>query len=580
VTGGPQRTSPSGASQTSQPSGQTPRDASTPATTPGTSAAPAAQTSASRSPGSDPAQSASRQTEPGNSQTPAQSQTAPAPKNALADKPPTLTNLRQEFEKVNREQYNADKHAIETGQTTLDKLPADRRENLQRGNDILEQYAKYKQDYKSSLDQQKTTLNDVKQLREDAIKERDKAAVLGKVGSVGLGVINAGDALANAAAASKIPVVAQLGYAYVAGRGLGDKLVSAASKIDEFFGGKGSEAVNRAIDNKVDSALGGNTAFAPERPGSAERGGGSSGLQVSSSQKAEKSGLEQTTDLAQGTRDGQAAATGMAGMKSNFERADARFKAGEDINDDSKKPFSQVDQSGKIADKALKVADSVVALEKARDSGDEKKIADAGLKVAATTADTAHVMAESLEKQATAKGGEVNKWVSRVDGLAQATRAGVGGFQAGRNFSEIPKEYREHGLSAAVDKGAEGVKNLAEVWDKGKNVESAIKSKQSLEKALETNDALERNQYIVEAAGHAVGAADSIIPGAGNASQALLSTGQVMQNVREYNEFSSNGSSDVGWTGINRFQSTINRNDDMVNWLDQQPEPQIQIQRR
>lgn len=601
MTGGPQTTSPSGASQAKQPSGQTPGDGSTPATTPSTSATPAAQTSAPQSPGSDPAradpQSASRQTEPGNPQGPAQSQTAAAPKNAPADKAPTLTNLRQEFEKVNWNQFDADKRAVQSGQTSLDKLSADRRDNLQRGNDVIEQYSKYDQNYKSALVVQKTELNDVKQLHEDSIKERDKAAFLGKVGSAGLGIINAGDALANAAAATKIPVVSQLGYAYVAGRGIGDKLVSAGSKIDEFFGGKGSQAVDRAMDKAVDSALGGNSASAAARSGgsgSGDQGGGPSGLTASGAQKAsgsDKSGLQQATNLAQGARDGQSAVTSIANMKDDFQRADASVKnsgsdsktansqkEGKDSSGDSK-PFSQVETAGKVFDSSLKTVNSIADLQTANKSGDANKIVDAQLNVAAKASDTAHVMAESLEKQAAAGGGEASKMVSFAGGAAQVTRAAVGGVQAGRNLNEAYAQYKEGNTGAAFNKSAEAVKNVAEVFDKGKNVESVIKAKESLEKALDAKTNSERAQYALEYAGNAVGAADGFVPGAGNTSQALLSSGQVFQNAREYNEFSSYGTRDPVQAGVDRFQSVYDRNDAMLNRLNGYYQPQIQIQR-
>lgn len=412
-------------------------------------------------------------------------------------------NLRQQYQRVNWDNFDADRRAIESGQTRADQLPADRRENLQRGNDVVAQYSAYDQVYKSAHVVQRVELNDLKEFHSEVIKDRDQAALVGRFASAGLGVLNSAEALANAAVAAKIPVAAQLGYAYISGLGIGGKINSAASNIDSALGGSGSAAVNRAMDNAVNSVSGGDRnpglMTAPPSGSNAPQQNGSAGSATDGARKA--------NNLVQGIRDGQSALTGIVGMRDDFGRADTRMRTTGDVNNNSNEPALRIDPNRMVRNTEL-------------------------------------------------------------------------AFQAGQNTGHAIDEVRQGNYGAATDSGLQAFKNGAELYGRGQNVEEIIQAKASLEKAMNANSRSEQLQYMTEYMGHGTQAADGFIPGAANAGQALMSSGQVIQNVREYNEFVDMGNRDNMQSGVDRFEALYNRDDAMLNRLNryyQSPRNEIQL---
>jgi hypothetical protein len=139
---------------------------------------------------------------------------------------------------VNWDQYQRDRQAVQAG-TPINQLPADRRQNLELGNSVVQRFNNERQQYETLLQRQAQTQQEIAQLHADAIKERDRAVLLGQIGSAGMGAIYSVDAAAYAAMASPNVVARAVGHAWNFGRGLGDRIVGVTESAGNIAGAFG-----------------------------------------------------------------------------------------------------------------------------------------------------------------------------------------------------------------------------------------------------------------------------------------------------------------------------------------------------
>lgn len=373
----------------------------------------------------------------------------------------------------------------------MSQLSQESRDNLQQGKDVIDKFSQYKDAYKGAQAVQHVELQDVKQLHEDAIKDRDQAALLGKVSSAGLAVIHAMDSVANAAIASKIPVAAQLGYAFEKGMGIGNKGMEIGEKLDKAMDGRLGDAVNGKIDNAVDRMTGGS----PLNPGGSGNPEGSAQRPAGES-TAPKTFTDKVKTAYGISKDIVSLGSDVTGMKGDFKDADKRFKETGNVNEE-----------------------------------------------------------------------EHSKEPSPMD-------AARGGYKAGQEFKQAMRDYNEGKGNEAFDHAVDGAKDIAKVFGKEENVTHAVEAGKALNEYVNSKDSAERVQHGLEYLGHGVGVGDGFVPGAGEASKSLLSAGQTVQDYRDYRDFDAYGRSDPVKGGVDRFQSTVDQNDAMINQLDRYALPQ------
>ncbi len=221
--------------------------------------------------------------------------------------------MKNEFNQVNWQQYEQDRRAVAAG-TPVSQLPADRRANLERGNQVVERFNTEREQLERQLERQDQTRKEVAQLQQEAIKERDRAVLLGKIGSAGLGVIYSADALAHAAEASPFAPARAVGSAWNFGRGVGDKIVGVADSVSNLAGNLGFGSGAGSPGAAGGNAAGGSGASAPGGTGS---GAGGSGNASPPAQDA-RTRIGNTVDGAQAAHDAKEIVNDLRGMPQQF----------------------------------------------------------------------------------------------------------------------------------------------------------------------------------------------------------------------------------------------------------------------
>lgn len=245
--------------------------------------------------------------------------TPPSTQQPPAAPPAGLAGMKNEFNQVNWQQYEQDRRAVASG-TPVDQLSAERRANLERGDKVVERFAKEREQLERQLERQDQTRKEVEQLHQESIKERDRAVLLGKIGSAGLGVIYSADALAHAAEASPFAAARAVGSAWNFGRGVGDKIVGVADSVSNLAGnfGFGTGAGSSGVGGG--NASGGNApgaGGASAQGGSASASGGSSGNASPPAQDA-RARIGNTVDAAQAAYDAREIVNDLRGMPQLF----------------------------------------------------------------------------------------------------------------------------------------------------------------------------------------------------------------------------------------------------------------------
>jgi hypothetical protein len=191
-------------------------------------------------------------------------------------------------------QYQRDQQAVQSG-TPVSQLSAASRQNLERGNQVVERFNTERQQYEALLQRQAQTQQEIAQLHADAIKERDRAVLLGQIGSAGMGAIYTVDAAAHAAMASPNVAARALGHAWNFGRNVGDKIVGIADNVSNISGGFG-----------FGQGAGGSGAGAGSGAGSGNAGGNA------------QSGARTALDAAQTVHDTREVIRDVRGIPQNF----------------------------------------------------------------------------------------------------------------------------------------------------------------------------------------------------------------------------------------------------------------------
>ena len=220
--------------------------------------------------------------------------------------------MKNEYNQVNWQQFEQDSRAVASG-TPISQLPPERRTNLERGNRVLDRFASEQDQLQQQLERQDQTRKEVEQLHQESIKERDRAALLGKIGSAGLGVIYSADALAHAAQASPFAAARAVGYAWNFGRGVGDKIVGIADRVDNISSSLGFGS--GAGGNSGGNAAAGSGGSAPGPAGSGS--GGNSGNANPPVPDA-RTRIDNTLGTAQSVHDANEVINDLRGMPQEF----------------------------------------------------------------------------------------------------------------------------------------------------------------------------------------------------------------------------------------------------------------------
>ncbi len=161
------------------------------------------------------------------------------------------------------DQYKSTVASLKSGETKLDSLTQRQRENFDRASTVIADYQTAKQQLQRQLHTQQNEIRELQAANAEMARDRDKAVFWGKVGAYGLTAIHATDAAANAAMATGGNAASAVGYAWLAGRSTGEKLMAAY------------EGANKAIDYVQRDLLGGGTATpSPATPGASPGAGG------------------------------------------------------------------------------------------------------------------------------------------------------------------------------------------------------------------------------------------------------------------------------------------------------------------
>jgi hypothetical protein len=476
-----------------------------------------------------------------------------------------MADLRDEAARVNWDLARDDGLAVLRKQMTVDQLPADRRDNLQRAGKVMAELAQHENYYRAQSVKRLGMYDDLNKEYVKYIRQRDEAARQGLVGSAGLAVIYSVDMVAHGLAATGIPIV------YGTIRGVSDKAVAAYDNLRPLS----SSAPNsqRPIDARSGA---GPTGEAPgDASGTRPRADSSSPAANSTANPTgvgEPSGAEGlpeqhiravTEPLSVGrevhkaieeTVDKNSALAGIDRVKQWTTRPEA------DTGDAQSKSFTVSKGVGRLADTTLKMANSVADVAAARRSKDEDRIFDAesqALRNSAQAGATVIDLAQKVQKLQGIRGpsGEFPVAAQVMKGFQVADKV-VGGAQSAVKLADAYYDARDGNYQKAWDKAQAGVVNAAKTFTPyGEQVEAGGKAIDALHRSLQATTTRDKAENFIEYAGYATKAGG--IPGASDAGDAILNAKGVVEQGFAFADAYDLGRQDTFKPGLDRLGREI-----------------------
>jgi hypothetical protein len=410
-----------------------------------------------------------------------------------------MADLRDEAARVNWDLARDDGLAVLRKQITVDQLPADRRDNLQRAGKVMAELAQHENYYRAQSVKRLGMYDDLNKEYVKYIRQRDEAARQGLVGSAGLAVIYSVDMVAHGLAATGIPIAKFYGTV----RGVSDKAVAAYDNLRPLL----SSAPNSQRPVGAGSGAGPTGKTPGDASETGPRSGSSSPAANSTAnpngvgepdQRGAEGFPEQhiravTEPLSVGrevykaieeTADKNSALAGIDRVKQWTTRP------GADTGDAPSKSFTVSKGVGRLADTTLKMANSVADVAAARRSKDEDRIFDAesqALRNSAQAGATAIDLAQKAQKLQGIHGpsGEFPVAAQVMKGFQVADKV-VGGAQSAVKLADAYYEARDGNYQKAWDKAQAGVVNAAKTFTPyGEQVEAGGKAIDALHRSLQ-----------------------------------------------------------------------------------------------
>lgn len=490
-----------------------------------------------------------------------------------------MAQVREEARNVKWDQFGKDAAAINRGEIKRENLSQERRDNYDRGVKVMTELSQNEDRYRTQLVNRIDTQKEVEKVHTDNIALRDTAALQMKIGAVGLGTISAMRAAASAAEASQIPGAAQVGKVFNSAFEAGEKgveLYNKAGELAKSFPGFGSRTAT--IPEGTGGAGtgagggGGGTGSGSEAGARTGGGGGGEGSGKPAGEGKAENPVRSVTEPLATTRELQQSATETINTireaREAANKPETPAPAQPAPNGQAPaaapaapKPFSQVEGAGKIFDSSLKTVNSLSDLQAAHNSGDVNRQFQADTQAVRDTLKMGDTMLTTLGQDRASR-GLPNDPNSLGNQIATGFRAGekiVGVAQTANSATDAAFAFRDGDYKTARTKAEEAfVNGTKTLTTYGTNASEFVKAERSLETAVTSNDTREKTLAYFDYAGHGVGVGSNIVPGAADASKAILRTRDVVEQGFNYRDAVDLSKQDALAPLIKRNQQNIN----------------------